>query len=113
MRVRVYSSRPHKMMMRLYLFVLCLLPFQHILGENNDVRPALTEKFVWKSIEFAWPSDADKQDAILNGYYIPQNNLPLVSLDVWGDKLFIAIPRYSIHIYNETIIKYYKFHNMK
>jgi hypothetical protein len=52
----------------------------------------LEEKFSWKELEFAWPSEEDKQEAIKSGKYIESNNLPL-GLDVWNDKLFITVPR--------------------
>lgn len=69
------------------LFVVC---FEFSLA--NEVRHSLTEKFAWKHIEYIWPDDATKEDAIINGHYKPDNNLPL-GLDVWGDKLFITVPR--------------------
>lgn len=52
----------------------------------------LEEKFSWKELEFAWPSEELKQEAIKSGKYIESNNLPL-GLDVWKDKLFITVPR--------------------
>lgn len=53
----------------------------------------LQEKFSWKELEFAWPSEEAKQEAIKSGSYVIENNLPL-GLDVWKDKLFITVPRY-------------------
>lgn len=52
----------------------------------------LQEKFSWKELEFAWPSEEAKQEAIRSGKYIESHNLPL-GLDVWNDKLFITVPR--------------------
>lgn len=52
----------------------------------------LEEKFSWKELEFAWPSEEVKQEAIKSGKYIESNNLPL-GLDVWKNKLFITVPR--------------------
>jgi hypothetical protein len=52
----------------------------------------LDEKFSWKELEFAWPSEEIKRDAIRSGKYIESNNLPL-ALEVWKDKLFITVPR--------------------
>lgn len=76
----------------LVVFIWCFVRFEYSFAAN-DVQQALTEKFTWKSIEFAWPSDAEKQDALHNGNYVPENNFPF-SVDVWGPKLFIAVPRY-------------------
>lgn len=52
----------------------------------------LEEKFVWEELEFDWPSEEAKQDAIDSGQYIPKNNLPL-GMDVWQNKIFITVPR--------------------
>lgn len=52
----------------------------------------LEEKFAWKELAFAWPSEEAKQEAIKSGKYIESHNLPL-GLDVWKDKLFITVPR--------------------
>lgn len=69
------------------MFVACIE-----FGTANDVKHSLTEKFAWKSIEFAWRTDAEEQDAQLKKYYISENNLPM-GIDVWSNKLFITIPR--------------------
>ncbi|KAF5303152.1 hypothetical protein FQR65_LT08315 [Abscondita terminalis] len=54
----------------------------------------LQEIFTWKQVEFAWPSDNIKQEAIQNKDYIPENNLPL-GLARWRDKLFVTVPRWK------------------
>lgn len=64
----------------------------------NNGQNTLTEKFAWKFIEYVWPDDTTKADAIVDGNYIPENNLP-AGFDVWGDKLFITVPRYSIRLF--------------
>lgn len=71
------------------VIILCLVRFQYAW----DGPKSLTEKFAWKIIEFDWPSNANEEKVRRN--YIPENNLPL-SIDVWDDKVFIAIPRYNI-----------------
>lgn len=52
----------------------------------------LNEKFTWRELEFTWPSDDVRQEAIRNGNYVPSNNLPL-AFDVWRDKVFLTVPR--------------------
>lgn len=52
----------------------------------------LEEKYTWQQLEYAWPSDVVKQQAIQSGRYKIEDNLPL-GLDVWRDKLFITVPR--------------------
>lgn len=53
----------------------------------------LQEKFKWKEVSFAWPSESAKEEAITSGQYKPENNLPL-GMEIWKDKLFITVPRY-------------------
>lgn len=55
----------------------------------------LEEKFSWKELEFDWPSEEVKQEAIKSGKYIESHNLPL-GLDIWKDKLFITVPRWLL-----------------
>ena len=52
----------------------------------------LDEKFVWRELEFSWPSEDVRRAAIESGSYEAQNNLPL-AFDVWRDKLFLTVPR--------------------
>ncbi|KAK4875347.1 hypothetical protein RN001_011769 [Aquatica leii] len=54
----------------------------------------LQEVFRWKDLEFAWPSDRIKQEAIQSRNYISANNLPL-GLARWRDKLFVTVPRWK------------------
>lgn len=54
----------------------------------------LDEKYMWKELSFAWPSDEVKQEAIKSGRYIESHNLPL-GLEVWKDKMFITVPRWK------------------
>lgn len=69
------------------LFVVVLL-FQ----ASRSIK--LEQKYRWKEVSFAWPSEAAKDEAISSGQYKISNNLPL-GLDVWKDKLFITVPRYG------------------
>lgn len=54
----------------------------------------LKEKFKWREVEFDWPSQEAKQEAISSGKYVASNNLPL-GLERWHDKLFITVPRWK------------------
>lgn len=69
-------------------FVIFAILFQNVLSIK------LEQKYRWKEVSFAWPSEAAKDEAISSGRYKISNNLPL-GLDVWKDKLFITVPRYS------------------
>jgi hypothetical protein len=52
----------------------------------------LEEKYSWRELDFAWPSEEVKQEAMKSGRYIESHNLPL-GLEVWKDKMFITVPR--------------------
>lgn len=52
----------------------------------------LQERFAWQELQFDWPDEATKQEAIASGSYKADHNLPL-GMDVWNDKLFITVPR--------------------
>lgn len=56
---------------------------------------ALTEPeelFAWKQIDYTWPSEQERSEAIQKGTYIQLNNLPL-GLERWQNKLFVTVPR--------------------
>uniref|UniRef100_A0A1S4H3I8 Protein yellow n=2 Tax=gambiae species complex TaxID=44542 RepID=A0A1S4H3I8_ANOGA len=81
-----------------------------ILATSNIVRSVITigallllpdvfgvklkEKFKWREVSFAWPSEDAKVAALNSGKYIVHNNLPL-GLERWRDKLFITVPRWK------------------
>lgn len=65
---------------------------------NRFYCAKLQEKFRWKEVSYAWPSESAKVDAIKTGRYQPENNLPL-GLDVWGNRLFITVPRFVCILY--------------
>lgn len=49
--------------------------------------------FQWKELDFDFPSEKDRQEAIASGKFIPENNLPL-GLEVYKDRLFVTVPRW-------------------
>ncbi|CAH1154780.1 unnamed protein product [Phaedon cochleariae] len=54
----------------------------------------LQEHFQWNIIDFEYPSDEARLQAILTGRFKPENGLP-VGIEVWNDKLFISVPRWK------------------
>ncbi|XP_020714005.1 protein yellow isoform X2 [Ceratitis capitata] len=48
----------------------------------------------WKYLDFDYPTYTQRQEAISNRDFIPENNLPL-GIDVYGDRLFITTPRWK------------------
>lgn len=74
------------------LLIGCLvLELVLTVGAVND---KLQEKFSWKLVDFKFPNDNARNEAISSGRFIPQNNLPL-GLEVWRNKLFITLPRWK------------------
>lgn len=57
---------------------------------NNRLR----EVFSWRKVDFAFPDEKIRQEAIANGEYMQANNCPH-GLEVWRDKLFITVPRWK------------------
>lgn len=52
----------------------------------------LEEVFAWRGLDFAWPTQQDKDKAVQSKQYIADNNLPL-GISRWNDKLFVTVPR--------------------
>lgn len=68
----------------LVLFAAC------VLGEEAS---KLQERFSWTQLDFAFPNQRMKQQALQSGDYAPQNALP-VGIEHWGHKLFVTVPRW-------------------
>ncbi|XP_034254605.1 protein yellow-like [Thrips palmi] len=65
---------------------------------NEAVQASkLQERFSWKSLDFAFPDERTRQLALQTGGFIPENNLP-VGIELWGDKLFVTVPRWRAGI---------------
>lgn len=64
----------------LIIIVSCHEPFQVI--------------FEWKSIDFQWPSDEERQYAVMRGDYIPANNF-ITTVKFWKDKMYLTLPRWK------------------
>ncbi|KAH8245667.1 hypothetical protein KR032_002718 [Drosophila birchii] len=48
----------------------------------------------WKYLDFEYSTYVERQQAILNGDFVPKNNLPL-GIDVYRDRLFVTTPRWK------------------
>lgn len=55
-------------------------------------EPKLAERFRWNRLDFQFKNDAERQNALENRSYIPDNTIPF-GVGVWEDKVFITIPR--------------------
>ncbi|XP_066583841.1 protein yellow-like [Prorops nasuta] len=56
-------------------------------------RAPLLERFAWNILDFAYPDEYSRQDAITKGEYVPENALP-VGIEIWQNKLFVTVPRW-------------------
>lgn len=87
--------------MKLYLItgILCLLTVV------NAVQK-LQERFSWTQLDFAFPSQQAKEQALAAGTYIPTNALP-VGVEHWRNKLFVSVPRWRDGMLNYLIFFYF------
>lgn len=76
-------------MKRLYSTIGVLLA----LLASTKAAIRLKERFSWKAVDYEYPDEFTKQNDILTGAYIPENNLP-VGIEVWKNKLFVSVPRW-------------------
>jgi hypothetical protein len=53
----------------------------------------LAEEFSWKQLDFEFPSEQMKAQAMASGDYIPTNGLP-VGIEHWQNRLFVSVPRW-------------------
>lgn len=59
-----------------------------------DANSNLVARFEWKQIDFDYPNENARAEAIKSGEFIPQNNLPL-GVERWNNKLFVTCPRWK------------------
>lgn len=52
----------------------------------------LEEVFKWKQIDWKWPSEEVRNNAIKSGEFVPGNGMPN-AIARWKNKLFVTIPR--------------------
>ncbi|XP_017089271.2 protein yellow [Drosophila bipectinata] len=53
----------------------------------------LQERYSWNQLDFAFPNNRLKEQAMASGDYIPQNALP-VGVEHYGNRLFVTVPRW-------------------
>ncbi|XP_055626405.1 protein yellow [Toxorhynchites rutilus septentrionalis] len=54
----------------------------------------LKERYNWKQMDFVFPNQRLKQQALASGDYVPTNGLP-VGIERWENKLFVSVPRWK------------------
>ncbi len=68
--------------------------FASVIGCTLSENMKLQERFSWKQVDFDFQDDNARTNAIQNGDYIPENNLPL-GVERWKNKLFVTLPRWK------------------
>ncbi|XP_053678774.1 protein yellow [Anopheles nili] len=54
----------------------------------------LQERYSWQQLDFVFPNQRLKQQALARGDYVPTNGLP-VGIERWENKLFVSVPRWK------------------
>lgn len=70
--------------MKIFCALVLLFNYSHSLK--------FQEKYSWSTVDFNWPSDEFKEQALSTKNYIPDNNIVL-GVERWRNKLFITVPR--------------------
>lgn len=65
-----------------------------LLSLLSVVRTDLREAYSWRQIDYLFPTEQIKTQAIESGQYIAENNVP-VGLEVWEDRVFVTVPRWK------------------
>ncbi|XP_034939871.1 protein yellow-like isoform X2 [Chelonus insularis] len=63
------------------------------LPEEQSPGAAMELIYAWKTVDFEFESENDRELAKFEERYIPENNLPL-GLEVWRNKVFITLPKW-------------------
>lgn len=64
-----------------------------IIGDYTSYSLKMKEKFVWKTLDFNFPSDEARTAAIQRGFYNPES-IVILGIDRWKDMLFVTVPRW-------------------
>lgn len=85
-------KEPEILFVRMKCFLFGLLAFVSCV-QFGQATYKLQERFNWKQLDFAFPNENLKQQALASGDYIPQNALP-VGVEHWQNRLFVTVPRW-------------------
>lgn len=82
-----------------YLFALGVMsPPTYQQSTDTDSTGETTGPFStvyqWNLLDFEYPSEAERSEAISSEAFIKENNLPL-GIDVWKDRIFVSMPRWK------------------
>lgn len=65
---------------------------------SDEPAPEITGPFrtvySWKLLDFEFPSDRARLEAIASESFIQENNLPL-GIETWKDRIFLSMPKWK------------------
>jgi hypothetical protein len=73
-----------------YILILFYFCVQNVTGTFK-----LQEVFRWSAVDYAYPDEYTRAQAIATQRFVPENNLP-VGIEIWNDKLFVTVPRWRV-----------------
>ncbi|CAK1547167.1 unnamed protein product [Leptosia nina] len=76
----------------LWLAMLGLASTQSIPADLET--PPFSTLYKWKYMDFEFPSESHRQDAIISRKYVPENVLPL-GLEIWGSRVWVTLPNWK------------------
>ncbi|XP_033223828.1 protein yellow-like isoform X2 [Belonocnema kinseyi] len=62
--------------------------------KDEYAGPAMELVYSWKLIDFDFENDEARDQALFDGSYVPENNLPL-GLEAWRDRVFVTLPKWK------------------
>ncbi|CAG9125745.1 unnamed protein product [Plutella xylostella] len=68
---------------------LALLPLLHACACMDQLHIL----YEWKQLDYQFPSEGARQQALASKEFVPQNNIPM-GLEVFEDRLFVTVPRW-------------------
>ncbi|CAH2037581.1 unnamed protein product, partial [Iphiclides podalirius] len=79
---------------RMRLLLLLLIPIALTAGDNNYVKGPVGTLYRWKQIDFQYPSEQERLNAIANGQFKQSSVIPL-GIERWKDRVFVSTPRWK------------------
>ncbi|XP_050671340.1 protein yellow-like isoform X3 [Leptidea sinapis] len=85
----VLEEKPRLPGVTLWLTMLGLATSQYLPADVET--PPFSTLYKWKQIDFEFPSEAARYQALANRDYVPENVLPL-GLEIWGSRIWVTLP---------------------
>jgi hypothetical protein len=80
-------------MCKLIIFSLIIGYLTNSICANDNLKIA----YQWKQMDFEYPNEQLRQEAIDSKAFIPENVIP-VGLEVFKNRLFITLPRWKLGV---------------